>query len=202
MPMPYDEFNWRPNDNSATTNLRYTLEAEKWVNAVSSAQQKAQPRSISGDLAFIGMVVQLILCVVLLIVLGVLQLIKALIKLIETSVNNNTNKKRSEIREEEKVEEFVEDDLIGASKKPDKVWTIKKEKRYPEGWQLIFWTRWGSLREIWQFLYLLIFIFVIEMMVLYFLSQWIPEYVHINKEVVIFAAGVSLWNALLGVGEY
>ena len=200
MPMPYEEFNWRPNDNSATTNLRYTLEAEKWVNAVSSAQRRAQPRSISGDLAFIGMVIQLVLCVVLLIVLGILQLIKALIKLVETSVNNRKNNKRSStIRKDKISEEKVEDDLTVFSKKPDKVWTIKKEKQYPTGWQLIFWNRWGGLRIFWQFIYLLVFIFIIEVVVLYLVSLWIPNYVSMNKEVLIFAGGVSLWNAFLGV---
>ena len=201
MPMPYENFNWRPNDNSATTNLRYTLEAEKWVNAVSSAQRRAQPRSISGDLAFIGMVIQLILCVVLLIVLGILQLIKALIKLVETGVNNHKNKRSTAIRKDTISEEKLEDDFSVAGKKPDKVWTIKKEEQYPTGWQLIFWNRYGRLRIFWQFLYLLVFIFIIEVVVLYLLSLWIPNYVSINKEVLIFAGGVSLWNAFLGAGE-
>ncbi|GAB2765543.1 hypothetical protein [Salinimicrobium soli] len=198
MPMPYDGYNWRPNDNSATTNLRYTLEAEKWVNAVSSAQRRAQPRSISGDLAFIGMVVQLILCVVLLIVLGLLQLLKALIKFVESSVNNS-NKKAPQVRKKKHEKTFTDEEFSAGGKKPDKVWTIKEEKQYPRGWQLIFWTRWGRLRYFWQFLFLLITIFLIEMVVLFLLSQWIPNYVTINKEVIIFAAGVSLWNAFLGV---
>ncbi len=78
---------------------------------------------------------------------------------------------------------------------------MKSEKRYPEGWQLIFWTSRGRLRHIWKFLYLLIFIFIIEIIVLFLLSQWIPDYVRIYKEVMIFAAGVSLWFAFLGVDE-
>ena len=200
MPMPYDNFNWRPNDHSATTNLRYTLEAEKWVNAVSSAQRRAQPRSISGDLAFIGMVIQLILCVVLLIVLGILQLIKALIRFVETGINNHKkNKRNTAIRRDQISEKKVEEDFPGAGKEPDKVWTIKKEKKYPTGWQLIFWNRYGRLRTFWQFIYLLVSIFIIEVVVFYLLSLWIPSYVSINKEVLIFAAGVSLWNAFLGV---
>ena len=197
MPMPYENFNWRPNDNSARTNLRYTLEAEKWVSAVSSAQRKAQPRSISGDLTFISMVIQLVLCVVLLIVLGILQLIKATVKFIETNVENNRTNKGWEEKEEKNKK-----GLIGESKEPDKVWTINKEEQYPTGWQLIFWTRWGRLRYFWQFLYLLVFIFIVEMVVLGLLSLWIPEYVSMNKEVMIFAAGVSLWNACMGVRDY
>ena len=202
MPMPYDEFNWRPNDNSATTNLRYTLEAEKWVNAVSSAQRRAQPRSISGDLAFISMVFQLVLCVVLLIVLGILQLIKALIKLVETGINNNNKNKKSTKSTEDRIgKSGVEEPYAAVGKNPDKTWTIKKEKQYPTGWQLIFWNRYGRLRIFWQFIYLLVFIFIIEVVVLYLLSLWIPNYVSINKEVLIFAGGVSLWNAFLGAGD-
>ena len=199
--MPNNGFQWRPNDNSATTNLRYTLEAEKWVNAVSSAQRRAQPRSISGDLAFIGMVIQLILCVILLIVLGTLQLIKALIQLVETAVNNNRNNRNTTDRKDKISEAKVEEDFIGITKKPDKVWTIKKEEQYPTGWQLIFWNRYGRLRIFWQFIYLLVFIFIIEVVVLYLLSLWIPDYVSMNKEVLIFAGGVSLWNAFLGTGD-
>lgn len=66
MPMPNNGFKWRSNDNSATTLLRYELEAEKWVNAVNRAQAKAQPRSVAKDFAFISNLLQLIFCVVLL----------------------------------------------------------------------------------------------------------------------------------------
>ena len=196
MPMSNNGFKWRPNDNSAITNLRYTLEAEKWVNAVSSAQRKAQPRSVSGDLAFISSLIQFVFCILLLILLGLLQLITAIVRFLETRIaqGSNPDKKRTQDKLEKQIE--LEDE-----KKPDAVWNMKSEKRYPEGWQLIFWTSWGRLRHIWQFLYLLISIFIIEMIVLFLLSQWIPDYVQINKEVMIFAGGVSLWNAFLGVDE-
>jgi len=80
-------FKWRPNDNSSTTNLRYTLEAEKWVNAVSAAQRKAQPRSFNKDLAVIAMIIQFILSIGLLVLLGSLMLIKSVIYFIESKTS-------------------------------------------------------------------------------------------------------------------
>ncbi|MFN4763730.1 hypothetical protein ACKGJN_11440 [Gillisia sp. Q332] len=193
MPMPDNGFQWRPNDNSARTNLRYTLEAEKWVNAVSSVQRKAQPRSISGDLAFISMVFQLVFSVSLLILLGILQLVTGLVRLVESGLQNNSGGTINEARNP-----GIEN---GEGKEPDAIWDITNEKQYPKGWQLIFYTDWGRLRHIWQFLYLLVFIFIILLVVLWLLSLWIPDYVHINKEVLIFAGGISLWNAFLGVDD-
>lgn len=202
MPLSDNGFLWRPNDNSAKTNLRYTLEAEKWVNAVSSAQRKSQPRSISGDLAFIGMVFELVLSVTLLILLGVLQLIKSLVQLIETGVQNQRTKIKDQKDEgNTRQQEQVPDSEWNFKKEPDAVWNITNEKQYPTGWQLIFFTEWGRLRHIWQFLYLLVSIFIIIVVVLWLLSLWIPDYVHINKEVLIFAGVVSVWNAFLGVDD-
>jgi len=42
MPTQSDRQNyqWRPNDNSVQTNLRYDLEAEHWTRAFKSAQMK------------------------------------------------------------------------------------------------------------------------------------------------------------------
>ena len=183
--MPDEGFKWRPNDNSAQTNLRYTLEAEKWVNAVSSAQRKARPRSISGDLAFISMVFQLVFSVSLLILLGLLHLVKGLVRVVESGLKNKTGRK-----EEDHTAKETEDN---EGKNPDAVWNFEKETGYPRGLQLIFYTEYGRLRHIWQFLYLLV--------VLGLLSLWIPDYVHINKEVLIFAGAISLWNAFLGVDD-
>ncbi len=191
MPMPDNGFQWRPNDNSATTNLRYTLEAQKWVNAVSSAQRNSGSRSVSADFAFIGMLIELIFSILLLVLLGVLQLITSLVRLIETGVKNNSG---GDGNEEQDLGIVSED-----GKEPDAVWNFTDEKQYPKGWQLIFYTSWGRLRQIWQFLYLLVFIFIILLVVLWLLSLWIPNHVHINNEVLIFAGAVSLWNAFLGV---
>jgi len=193
MPMSDNGFQWRPNDNSARTNLRYTLEAEKWVNAVSSAQRKAQPRSISGDLAFISMAFELVVSVLLLILLGVLQLVTGLVGLVETQLQKNSGGNKNEGKEFGMANE--------EGKKLDAIWNISNEKPYPTGWQLIFYTEWGGLRQLWKFLYLLVFIFIVLIVVLWLLSLWIPEYVYINYEVLIFAGGVSVWNAFLGVDD-
>ena len=194
MPMPYENFNWRPNDNSAKTNLRYSLEAEKWVNAVSSARRKNKSRSMVKDFLFIGMVIQLIFSVILLILYAVLKLTSLLVKLVEKSLRGNGNSEKS--MEKEQLNPFGKD-----VEETDPSFEVQ-ETKYPKGWQLIFWNRWGRLRYFWQFIYLLVFIFVIEMMVLFFLNQYFPEYVKINRDVMLIAGAVSLWNAFVGVGEY
>ena len=202
MPLSDNGFLWRPNDNSAKTNLRYTLEAEKWVNAVSSAQRKAQPRSISGDLAFIGMVFELVLSVSLLILLGLLQLIKALVQLIETGIQNHKTKVKDQVdKGNESEHQHTPESQYNFERKPDAVWNFKKEKRYPEGWQLIFYTEYGYLRWFWQFLILLVFIFIVEIVALGILSHYFPAHIRVNDETMIFAGLVSLYFALTGAGD-
>lgn len=193
MPMPNNGFKWRPNDNSATTNLRYTLEAEKWVNAVSAAQRRSKPRSISGDLAFIGMLLELVFSITLLILLGLLQLITALIQLVETSL-----RKKSGSGDQKRAEKITPE---RAEKEPDAVWNMKPETRYPKGWQLIFWTSWGELRSFWKFLFLWISIFLIEITVFFMLGQFWPEHFRIYRGSLIFAAGVSLFFAFTGMDD-
>ena len=58
MPMP-GNFNWRPNSNDSLTNLRYDLEASKWVNSVNKAQRNLPTGNFAGDLGFIGSVIAL-----------------------------------------------------------------------------------------------------------------------------------------------
>lgn len=196
MPTSYEEFNWRPNDNSATTNLRYTLEAEKWVNAVSSAQRKARPGSSSGGFAFIGLLIQLVFCVSLLILLGILKLITLLVRLVETSLRKKDQSTKSRGKQNRVI---FNSEVKSEEDRPEPKLAPEPEKKYPEGWQLIFWNSWGGLRPFWQFVYLFIFIFLVEVVVFFLLNQWIPEYVSLNRDVLLFAAGVSLWNAFLGI---
>lgn len=59
MPMPNKNYNWRPNDNSSLTNLRYDLEAEKWVNSIKKAQSKIPNTNFRGDIGFIGSLISL-----------------------------------------------------------------------------------------------------------------------------------------------
>ncbi|MDT0688763.1 hypothetical protein RM549_03150 [Salegentibacter sp. F188] len=189
--MPNNGFKWRPNDNSATTNLRYTLEAEKWMKAVSSAQGKARPRSIWRDLGMISMLFELVFSVILLILLGLLQLITALIRFVETNIQNKSGSGKEQVREKSEPENIEEH-------KPDVVWNIKKEKRYPSGLQLIFWNSWGEVREIWRFLLMFVFIFACVISVFYLLSFWSSGQVHIGMGGYLVAGAISLWNAFIG----
>lgn len=83
------DYNWKPNDNSEKANFPFTLEAKKWINAVSAAYKRAQMRCSSKDSAVSSMVSQFVLSVTLLILLSILQLIKSLVFLIENNVNKN-----------------------------------------------------------------------------------------------------------------
>ncbi len=53
--MSNSNFQWRPNDNGSLTNMRYDLEATKWVKAVKDAKFRSKPTNIKGDLGVIGM---------------------------------------------------------------------------------------------------------------------------------------------------
>lgn len=174
MPMSNNGFKWRPNDNSSTTNLRYTLEAEKWVNAVSAAQRKAQPRSFNKDLAVIAMIIQFILSICLLILLGSLMLIKSIIYFVESRTSGNNSEKNT----------FVGSIRIGGDR---------------SFFQYIFYNRYKELRDIWKFTYYAVFIFIVEIVVLLILSQVWPEQVRFYRDTVLFAAGVSLFFAFTGM---
>jgi hypothetical protein len=178
MPMSDNGFKWRPNDNSAKTNLRYTLEAEKWINAVSSAQRSAQPRSFSKDLAVIGMVIQLILNILLLILIGFLMLIKSVIYFIESKT--------------------VRDKTTGKSNFASSTVRLGSDRSIL---QYIFYNRYEELRDIWKFLYLAIFIFIIEIITMHILGHFWPQYFELKKDTLLFLTGVSLFFAFTGMGD-
>ena len=68
-----DNFQWRPNDNSVKTNLRYDLEAAHWVKAFTNANTKTA--SLLEVLGTIGLIISFIFTAVLLIVLLVIKFI-------------------------------------------------------------------------------------------------------------------------------
>jgi hypothetical protein len=79
MPMSNNNFVWRPNDNGAITNIRYSLEANKWVQAVRSAETRNRPmtaKRFKGDLDFIGNLIQLPLLLIFMIILIPVRIIK------------------------------------------------------------------------------------------------------------------------------
>ncbi|WP_156888604.1 hypothetical protein [Christiangramia echinicola] len=83
MPLSNNKFTWRPNDNSSLTNLRYNLEATKWVSAVKSAETKLKKptaKSIKWDLGAVGMFISIPLLLLLFIFLIPLQLIKVVFR--------------------------------------------------------------------------------------------------------------------------
>ena len=76
MPMPNDNFQWRPNDNGSLTNLRYNLEAEKWVTAVNNAQSKLPKGNYAAQGTFIGNVIALPLLLIFFIIMIPIRLIR------------------------------------------------------------------------------------------------------------------------------
>jgi len=74
-------FLWRPNDNSATTRLRYDLEAEHWTRAFKSAELKYHGSSFASDLSVIGLVLGLAINLTVLFILLITEGIKLLIPL-------------------------------------------------------------------------------------------------------------------------
>jgi hypothetical protein len=70
-------YQWRPNDNSSTTRLRYDLEAEHWLKSFKAAERKHKPSvPIGTDFGVIGMVLQLVFSLLMLVVLSLIQGVK------------------------------------------------------------------------------------------------------------------------------
>lgn len=134
MPLQNNGFQWRPNDNSSLTNLRYKLEAEKWVDAVGDAQNNVRLKiaNVNGSINFITSLFAFLLCTILLVVQGLLMLIVKLLGSTATSrrdvitrkIYDDTPKGRLEYRkklmilptrdEYDTEEEFL--DALGAHK--------------------------------------------------------------------------------------
>jgi hypothetical protein len=82
MPLPNNNFQWRPNDLSGKTLLRYNLEAERWYNALNDVHNK-QLRSaanVKGSFSFVTSVLSLVFCAVLFILLGIIRLVSSATK--------------------------------------------------------------------------------------------------------------------------
>ena len=80
MPMSNNKFIWRPNDNSSLTNMRYNLEASKWVEAVNSAEKRLPAGNYGADLGFIGALIQLPLLLIFFIFMIPIQIAKSVFK--------------------------------------------------------------------------------------------------------------------------
>ncbi|SDB30169.1 hypothetical protein SAMN03097699_0593 [Flavobacteriaceae bacterium MAR_2010_188] len=72
------EFNWRENDESSLTLLKYDLEADHWVRAFKSAERKHATAPIGETIGVIGLVLSLVFNLIVLIVLLLNKLINYL----------------------------------------------------------------------------------------------------------------------------
>ena len=69
-------YNWRPNDNSSTTRLRYDLEAEHWYKSFKSIEKENKISSFKEDLSVVGLLIQLVFSLLTVGVLGLVQFLK------------------------------------------------------------------------------------------------------------------------------
>ena len=101
MPMSNrDNFQWRPNDNSVTTNLRYDLEAQKWTKAFKGASINSGGGSSGEAFMVIGLVISMLANIVLFIILGIVDLIKWVVKFRKNSIE----KKQAKIQEQNLIQ--------------------------------------------------------------------------------------------------
>jgi hypothetical protein len=75
MPLSNNNFQWRPNDNSGLTNLRYDLEASKWYNALVEKHNNVTKYSGHG-LGFASDLITFIFCLILLVLIGIMYIVK------------------------------------------------------------------------------------------------------------------------------
>ncbi len=79
MPLPSQtQFQWRPNDNSALTNIRYDIEATKWVDSINRAQNRIPKGNFGSDMGFIGAILTIPLCLLIFILLIPIAIIREL----------------------------------------------------------------------------------------------------------------------------
>ncbi|PTM08228.1 MAG: hypothetical protein DA407_08590 [Bacteroidetes bacterium] len=70
-------YQWRPNDESSTTRMRYDLEADHWYRSFKeAAERKHKPTSIGSDFGVIGILFSLAFSLVTLLVLLIIDFIK------------------------------------------------------------------------------------------------------------------------------
>jgi hypothetical protein len=71
-----DEFVWRPNDNSATTLTKYSLEAAHWSKAFKSNEIRQNTTSFSDALGVIGLILGIIVNLITLTITIIYDIIK------------------------------------------------------------------------------------------------------------------------------
>jgi len=91
-----DNFQWRPNDNSVTTNLRYSLEAQKWTDAFQSASAKSTA-SFSKDLQAIGLILSFGVNIIFFILICITDSVKWFLEKREEAIERKQAKIRKEL---------------------------------------------------------------------------------------------------------
>lgn len=94
-------FQWRPNDNSATTRLRYDLEAEHWVRSISDATQSKLESNNGLMIKTFGGVLGIALNLLSLIIMGIGALISW----------GYNQKRKSKVRKESRFVPLTDDEL-------------------------------------------------------------------------------------------
>ena len=107
-----DNFLWRPNDNSVTTNIRYSLEAEKWTRAFKSASTKSTV-SLGEALGTVGLILSIITLSILFVLICISDLVKWILE------------KREEAAEIKRVRLFNENQKIQILEKKKEILKAK-----------------------------------------------------------------------------
>lgn len=100
-----DNYQWRPNDNSPTTNLRYELEAQHWMKAFKSASITSGAGSGGSAFMVIGLVISMLASIVWFIILGFVEIINWGVNFRRIS----NEKKQLIIREEESKQVAIQE---------------------------------------------------------------------------------------------
>lgn len=80
-----NNYNWRPNDNSSTTNLKYNLEADHWLKSIKHNKNSKASGSMLGDISNMLLVVSFIINIISLIVMVIWAILKWIVGLLWTS---------------------------------------------------------------------------------------------------------------------
>jgi hypothetical protein len=84
MPMNRN-FNWRPNDRSATTMLRYRVEAERWMEGIRGAVSSQSRNNPMMPLIVLSQILTLAFCCLVFIVLGLKYFLNFILSLLVTT---------------------------------------------------------------------------------------------------------------------
>jgi len=99
------QFQWRPNDNSVSTKLKYELEAQHWYDAFKSVESSNRHANFGEVAGTVGLVISLILnliFILLSVIVNIFLCILALFKIKDNDRNRSgTTKPLDEISDED-----------------------------------------------------------------------------------------------------